>query len=124
MRHLTYLGLLAACLVGTAPLEILLRTQVYSRPRRLLLALLPGLLLGTAWDLYAVHAGHWSFADGYLIGLRLAGLPVEEILFFAVIPLCAVLTLEAVRRRRPDWLIGDEPSADNSSNGSDGMTRR
>jgi hypothetical protein len=25
-----------------------------------------------------------------------------------VVPTCAVLTLEAVRVRRPDWLIGDE----------------
>jgi len=25
------------------------------------------------------------------------------------VPTCAVLTLEAVRARRPHWLIGDEP---------------
>ncbi|MDT4949985.1 MAG: hypothetical protein QOJ37_2580, partial [Pseudonocardiales bacterium] len=35
-------------------------------------------------------------------------LPLEELLFFLVIPTCAVLTLEAVRARRPHWLIGDE----------------
>ena len=34
--------------------------------------------------------------------------PVEELLFFLVVPTCAVLTLEAVRCRRPDWTIGDE----------------
>ena len=38
-------------------------------------------------------------------------LPLEELLFFLVIPVCAVLTLEAVRTQRPDWLVGDEPVA-------------
>ena len=43
-------------------------------------------------------------------GLLLPGrLPLEELLFFVVVPLCAILTFEAVRRLRPGWLAGDEP---------------
>ena len=41
MGHLTYLGLLAGCLVVTAPLELVLRVRVYARWRRVLLAVLP-----------------------------------------------------------------------------------
>jgi lycopene cyclase domain-containing protein len=110
LRRLSYLALLAACLLGTAPLEIVLRTRVYARWRRLAPAIAPGLVLGVSWDLYAIHHGQWSFDWRYLSGLRGYGLPVEELLFFVVIPICAVLTLEAVRRRRPGWLIGDEPT--------------
>src|SRR4051812_1071352 len=109
MRQLTYLALLAACLLGTLPLELLLGVRVYARWGRLVAALVPGLVLGVAWDEYAVRHGHWHFDHRYLVGLDLAGLPVEEVLFFVVIPICAVLTLEAVARRRPGWLIGDEP---------------
>lgn len=112
MRQLTYLAVLAGCLLGTLPLELALRVRVYARWPRLLAALAPGLVLGVAWDEYAVRHGHWHFDHRYLTGLNLAGLPVEEVLFFVVIPTCAVLTLEAVRRRRPGWLIGDEPAAD------------
>jgi lycopene cyclase domain-containing protein len=108
LRRLSYLGLLAGCLLATAPLELLLHTRVYARWRRLATAVAPGLVLGVGWDWYAVHRGQWSFDRRYLCGLRAAGLPVEEVLFFLVIPICAVLTLEAVRRRRPGWLIGDE----------------
>jgi lycopene cyclase domain-containing protein len=109
--HGTYLLILAACLVGTAPLEIVLHTHVYARWRRLSVAVLPVVVLFGAWDAAAVHAGWWHYDRRYLIGVRLpGGLPLEEVLFFAVVPVCAVLTLEAVRARRPDWLIGDEAS--------------
>lgn len=110
MTHLLYLVLLVGCLLGTAPLEFLLRTQVYSRWRRLALAVFPGFIVFVAWDLYAIHHRQWTFDHRYLLGLTMAGLPVEEGLFFIVIPICAVLTLEAVRRRKPNWLIGDEPN--------------
>jgi lycopene cyclase domain-containing protein len=110
VRHLTYLALLAGCLLGTAPLEIWLHVGVYRRWRQLAAAVLPVAALFTGWDVYAVHAGHWSYDRRWLVGLTLPGrLPIEELLFFAVIPVCAVLTLEAVRARRPHWVIGDEP---------------
>jgi lycopene cyclase domain-containing protein len=105
----SYLLILAACLVGTAPLEFWLHTRVYARWRRLLVALLPVVAVFVAWDVAAIHARWWHYDPAYLVGVTLPGrLPLEELLFFVVIPTCAVLTLEAVRARRPDWLIGDE----------------
>jgi lycopene cyclase domain-containing protein len=120
VRHLAYLALLAACLLGTAPLEVLLRTRVYRRWRRLVLALSPGAIVGTLWDAYATHARQWSFDGRYLVGLRIGGLPIEEVLFFVVVPICAVLTLEAVRRVRPRWSIGDERDPASEATGPDG----
>jgi len=99
MQHLTYLALLAGCLVVTAPLEVFLRTRVYARWRRLLLALAPGFVAFVAWVLYAIAAGHWDYSAARILGVRLpGGIPVEEVLFFVVVPVCAVLALEAVRR--------------------------
>jgi lycopene cyclase domain-containing protein len=99
MQQLTYLALLAGCLLVTAPLEIVLRVRVYARWRRLLLALLPELVVFVAWVLYAIAAGHWDYSDTRTLGLRLpGGIPVEEVLFFLVVPVCAVLAFEAVRR--------------------------
>jgi lycopene cyclase domain-containing protein len=101
-----YVAVLGGCALVTLPLELLLGARVYRRPRRLLLTLLPVLAVFLTWDALAVHAGHWRYR--HLLGLRLGNLPVEEVLFFLVVPTCAVLTLEAVRRRRPQWQIGDE----------------
>jgi lycopene cyclase domain-containing protein len=107
--RLTYLLILAACVIGTLPLEFVLHTRVYARWRRLLVALAPVAVIFGAWDLAAIHARWWHYDAGYLVGATLPGrLPIEELLFFLVIPTCAVLTLEAVRARRPHWLIGDE----------------
>jgi lycopene cyclase domain-containing protein len=107
--HLTYLGILAACVVGTLPLEFVLHTRVYARWRRLLVALVPVVGAFGAWDIAAIAARHWHYDRRYLVGVTLPGhLPLEELLFFVVIPTCAVLTLEAVRARKPHWTIGDE----------------
>ncbi|MBX6387841.1 MAG: lycopene cyclase domain-containing protein [Frankia sp.] len=117
MRQLSYLAVLAGCLLGTAPLELFLRTRVYGRPRRLLRTLVPVLVVFVAWDLYAIAAGHWTFDPRGVTGLRLPGrLPIEELLFFLVIPVCAVLTLEAVRAVR-GWPVGDEPPGDAAGRG-------
>jgi lycopene cyclase domain-containing protein len=109
VSHLLYLALLAGCLIGTAPLEFFLHTRVYARWRRLVLTLLPVVVVFAGWDLYAIHRRLWTYDRHWLVGWILpGGLPIEELVFFVVVPTCAVLTLEAVRRRRPTWLIGDE----------------
>ena len=110
--RLTYLLILGGCLVGTAPLEIFLHTRVYARLPRLAGAILPVAVVFGAWDVAAIAAHWWHYDARYLVGATLPGsLPLEELLFFLVIPTCAVLTLEAVRARKPGWLIGDEPPA-------------
>jgi lycopene cyclase domain-containing protein len=102
-----YLGVMAACLVVTLPLELLIRARVYSRPRRLLLTLVPILAVFVTWDALAIHARFLRYR--HLTGVRLGNLPIEELVFFVVIPICAILTFEAVRRLRPDWLVEDAP---------------
>ena len=95
---MTYALVLLACLLGTLPLELVLGVRVYRQPRRLLLTLVPVLLVFVTWDALAVRAGQWSFDPSQVLGLAIGNLPVEEIAFFVVIPVCAVLALEAVRK--------------------------
>jgi lycopene cyclase domain-containing protein len=104
LSHLAYLLILAACVLGTLPLELVLGVRVYRQWKRLVATLLPVVVAFTAWDLYAINRGLWSYDSHYLVGVTLPGrLPVEELLFFVVIPICAVLTYEAVLARRPAW---------------------
>jgi lycopene cyclase domain-containing protein len=94
-----YLLLMAGCLLVTLPLEFVFGARVWRRPRRLLFALVPTVVLFAGWDIAAIARGHWSYNAQYVTGRELPGnLPVEELTFFIVIPICGLLTLEAVRR--------------------------
>jgi lycopene cyclase domain-containing protein len=108
VRHLTYLLVLAGCLVAAAPLEFVLGLRIRAQWLRLLLTLAPVLVVFVAWDCYAIARHHWSYDRAQTSGVLLPGrLPLEELLFFLVIPVCAVLTIEAVRKVT-GWTLGDE----------------
>jgi lycopene cyclase domain-containing protein len=94
-----YLLILVACLALTLPLELRLGARVYRQPRRLFITLLPVVAVFAAWDRIGAARGVWSFASRYTVGLRLLGLPIEEWLFFIVVPICALLTYEAMGHR-------------------------
>jgi lycopene cyclase domain-containing protein len=109
MPELTYVAMLVFVVLATLPLELLLRTRVYARARRLGLTLLCVVPPFVVWDVLAVRAGHWSFDLRQTLGIVLPGdLPLEEALFFLVVPVASVLSLEAVRVVRR-WPVGDEP---------------
>jgi lycopene cyclase domain-containing protein len=98
MGKYEYLALLAGCVVLTLPLEFVFRARVWRRPRRALRALVPVVLVFGTWDAVAIALGHWWFNPRFVTGIELPpGLPVEEIAFFVVIPLCGLLTFEAIR---------------------------
>lgn len=100
MDRYQYLVLLGLCLVVTLPLELLLGVRVWRRPRRLLLAVAPATVAFSVWDVVAIKGHLWSYSPRYTTGWTVGfGLPVEELAFFVVIPVCGVLTLEAVRVR-------------------------
>jgi lycopene cyclase domain-containing protein len=97
----TYLVLMAACLLATLPLELTLKAGVYRRPRRWLAAVAPVLLVFSLWDWVAIRRGHWTYSQRYTTGVELLGLPLEELVFFVVVPTCALLTYQAVVRLLP-----------------------
>jgi lycopene beta-cyclase len=93
-----YLAVLAGCLLVTLPLELVFGARVYRQPRRLVRALAPAVAVFVAWDVVAIDRGHWWYNARYVTGWRLLGaLPVEELAFFVAIPICALLTYEAVK---------------------------
>jgi len=91
-----YLTVLVSCVVVTMPLEVIGGARVYRRPRALLGTLAPVVAAFAGWDLIAVHHGDWWFSARYTLGARLAALPLEEWLFFLVVPVCALLTYEVL----------------------------
>jgi len=51
------------------------------------------------WDFWAVNKGSWFFDAKQIIGWKLFNqLPIEEILFFVIVPLMTVLTYLALSK--------------------------
>jgi lycopene cyclase domain-containing protein len=99
MDRFQYLALMAICLVVTLPLELVLGARVWRQPRRLARALALPFAVFVVWDVIAIHRGHWSYDPRYVTGWDLPfDLPIEEAVFFLVIPICGLLTYEAVQR--------------------------
>ena len=59
------------------------------------------------WDVFATRRGDWSFNEEYTGTLRVAGLPLEEILFFVVVPYACIFVLEVLRAYLPEreWVL-------------------
>ncbi|MCV7229402.1 lycopene cyclase domain-containing protein [Mycolicibacterium komossense] len=95
-EHWQYLLVLGACLVITAPLEFF-GAGVYRQPWRAIRAVAPVALVFIVWDAIAIAAHIWTYNPQFVIGIDLLGrIPLEELLFFVVIPLCGLLTYNAV----------------------------
>jgi lycopene beta-cyclase len=98
MDRFQYLAVMLACVVLTLPLEFVLGARVWRRPARTAKAIAPAFVVFVAWDLWATERGTWDFDPRYTLGIRLpGGMVIEELVFFVVVPICSLLTLEAVR---------------------------
>ena len=94
---------------GSFWLEIVLKVGVLRRIKRTFLSVAPISLMFLIWDAYAIHSGHWYFDEKQILGIiGPFGIPLEEFLFFLIVPLAALLTIEAVRTVKKHWVVGDE----------------
>lgn len=96
MDHLRYLFILAGCLVITLPLEFVLGARVYRRWRVAVFALVPVIVVYAAWDVLGIVRDHWWYNPRFVSGVGIGAVPIEELSFFVVVPLCGLLTYEAV----------------------------
>ena len=49
------------------------------------------------WDIFATWRGHWYFNPEGIFGIKIINLPLEEWLFFIVVPFCCIFTWEALK---------------------------
>ncbi len=49
------------------------------------------------WDVFFTKLGYWGFNEVHLIGIKIFNLPIEEILFFIIIPFACTFIYEVVK---------------------------
>jgi len=106
--HYSYLAMLGFVVVASFWLEFAFRLRVLRDPIRLAKTILAATPIFILWDAYAIAQKHWTFSEALTSGIiGPFGVPLEEYLFFLVIPIASILTLEGVRNFFPTlkfWL--------------------
>ena len=98
LAHWSYVAMLLFVIVGSWWLEFAFKLRVLRRPRILVTAILPVSLFFLMWDAFAINQNHWTFDSEQILGIfGPLNIPLEEYLFFLIIPMAAVLTLEGVK---------------------------
>ena len=93
-------------IVGSFWLELFLKVRVLARFKQAFRAIAPVAFVFIAWDAYAIRNGHWRFDNSQILGFfGPFSIPLEEYLFFLVVPLAAIMTIEAVRKVKKNWRI-------------------
>ena len=81
-----YALILMVILAITLFFELKFKVHLYHSMKERIIVTLNIALFGVIWDYYATYRQHWIFLGPGLLGLRILGLPIEEFLFFIIIP--------------------------------------
>jgi len=100
----SYMAMLLFVICGSFWLEIVLKVGVLRRIKRAAMSIAPVSLLFLIWDAYAIRQGHWFFDREKILGIYGPfDIPLEEFLFFIIVPLAAIMTIEAVTTVNKHW---------------------
>ncbi|WP_393971789.1 lycopene cyclase domain-containing protein [Oxyplasma meridianum] len=94
--HFAYLLLLALIALPVLGLSISSKIRKIRKFKPLVFSIFTVAPIYIVWDEYAVLIGTWKFNHSYIIGLYLWLIPVEEILFFIIVPFATLLIYEGL----------------------------
>jgi lycopene cyclase domain-containing protein len=98
MSHYTYLALNLFSIAFPFAFSFTARSGFSKRFGRVFAAIAVVALPMLVWDAWFTARGVWGFNPDYYLGVRLFGLPLEEILFFFCIPFACLFIYDAVRK--------------------------
>jgi len=105
MLKFSYMAMLIFTVVGSFWLEFFLHVRVLRQTKLLVLSIFPVALVFILWDAYAISRKHWHFDIKQIVGwYGPFNIPIEEYLFFLIIPIAAILTYEAVITVKKHWV--------------------
>lgn len=95
--HYTYFLILAASLAGPMALSFDKKVAFFRKWKYLFPAMIIPALFYIAWDIFFTSKGVWHFNEKYITGIKISYLPLEEVLFFILVPYCCVFIYECIR---------------------------
>jgi lycopene cyclase domain-containing protein len=96
-----YVWVILGTVAGPFLLSFDRKVHFYTTWRSLFPAILIVAALFLLWDSYFTKQGIWGFTPEYLQGIYLSNLPLEECLFFAVVPYACLFIYEVLKAYFP-----------------------
>jgi lycopene beta-cyclase len=95
-----FLAMLGICLLVVLPLEFVGGARILRRPKALLSAWIGPFVVLSVLNEVAVNRELWRYSPRFTSGIELPRhYLVEEVAFFVVVPMCALLVFEATNNR-------------------------
>jgi lycopene cyclase domain-containing protein len=91
-----YFGLLLVSIAYPLAQSFEWRIRYYSKWKRLFPAIIVMTLIFIPWDIGFTKVGVWWFNEEYISGLKLFYLPIEEWLFFFIVPFACIFIYEVL----------------------------
>lgn len=92
----TYFLILALAVAGPLALSFDKKVGFFKKWKYLFPSMVLPALLYIFWDIYFTAKEVWSFNDNFITGIKLVNLPIEEVLFFLIVPYCCVFIYECI----------------------------
>jgi len=99
--HFTYFAILLGSIVGPLALSFDKKVAFFKTWKQVFGAMLLPAFFYVVWDIIFTQRGVWSFNHLYITGIRYFNLPIEEILFFFVVPYCCTFIYACVKSYFP-----------------------
>jgi lycopene cyclase domain-containing protein len=96
-RNFTYLILLVGSISVPLSLSFDKKVQYYKNLKYIFPAIVITAVIFWIWDVRFAKANVWSFNPDFTLGINMIGMPVEEWLFFIVVPYCCVFIYEVLK---------------------------
>ena len=98
-----YLIILLISLSGPLALSFEKNLKLYKRWKYLIPAILITMVVFVIWDVIFTHMGYWFFNPIYNSGIYINKLPIEEYLFFLIIPYACAFSFYAIQFHFPNF---------------------
>jgi lycopene cyclase domain-containing protein len=97
MTHLSYLAVIAFVALCAFGINLGFALRIGKRWRELLLTQFAIVIIYLSWDTWAIAKKNWFFDTHQIVNINvLPKVPLEELLFFIVVPLTIILSYQAL----------------------------
>jgi lycopene cyclase domain-containing protein len=105
-KQFTYLFLIIVTIVGPISLSFDKKVAFYKNFKQFIFSAGITSIIYIIWDIIFTSNNIWKFNESYILKYKLIHLPLEEYLFFIVVPYASLFIYECIKNYFPNLKVG------------------